>query len=124
MILKGHKIVLSSCFLVAAGILGADAHAQEGAQKQPQLQPPAQEESGRGTLFGTEENQPNPSASGQSTGTNDRQVQADPFTETRLGLPLLKNIVLDQKAVWTSPKHLRLNDANWIIPFGAITAAS
>jgi hypothetical protein len=49
---------------------------------------------------------------------------ADEFTESRLDLSLLKNIALDQKAIWTSPTHLRLDDANWLIPFAGITAAS
>src|ERR1700683_3720732 len=38
------------------------------------------------------------------------------FSESRLGLSLLKNIALDQEAIWTSPAHLRLEDANWILP--------
>jgi PAP2 superfamily len=52
------------------------------------------------------------------------QKKADEFTESRLGLSLLKNITLDQKAIWTSPAHLRLDDANGILPFAGIAAAS
>jgi hypothetical protein len=124
MTFKGYKIVVSSCLLLAAGILGTDALAQQEAQQQVQLQSPKQGKSGQETSSETDSNKAISSASGQSTGENDVHLQADQYTETRLGLSLLKNIVLDQKAVWTSPVHLRLDDANWIIPFGAITAAS
>ena len=52
------------------------------------------------------------------------QKEGDEFTESRLGLSLLKNIALDQKAIWTSPAHLRLDDADWILPSAGIAAAS
>jgi len=38
--------------------------------------------------------------------------------ENRLGLQMLKNMAEDQKAMWTSPKHLRLIDADWLLPLG------
>src|ERR1700757_1960591 len=52
----------------------------------------------------------------------------DPVTrkdveENRLGLRLLKNIAEDQKAVFIAPKHLRLADADWLVPLGGATAA-
>jgi len=34
-----------------------------------------------------------------------------------------KNILRDQKAIWTSPLHLRASDARWLVPLGAGTAA-
>jgi membrane-associated phospholipid phosphatase len=37
---------------------------------------------------------------------------------------LLKNIALDQKAIWTSPRNVRSGDVNWIVPLGAIATAS
>ena len=39
-----------------------------------------------------------------------------------LGLPLLKNIMYDQKAIWTSPSRARLGDATWLVPLGGLTA--
>jgi len=39
-----------------------------------------------------------------------------------LGLPLLKNIVQDQKAIWTSPSRVRFQDAAWLVPLGGLTA--
>ncbi|MGA9882234.1 MAG: capsule assembly Wzi family protein [Candidatus Acidiferrales bacterium] len=38
-----------------------------------------------------------------------------------LGPSLLKNIAEDQEAIWTSPAHLRLSDADWLVPLGAAT---
>lgn len=49
---------------------------------------------------------------------------ADTFSESRLDFSLLKNIALDQTAIWTSPAYLRLEDANWLLPFAGILAAS
>lgn len=34
-----------------------------------------------------------------------------------------KNILRDQKAIWTSPLHLRAKDARWLVPLGVGTAA-
>ena len=61
---------------------------------------------------------------GQQEQTDEKKTDPDQFTETKLGLSLLKNIVLDEKAIWTSPAHLRLADADWMIPFAGIAAAS
>ena len=38
-----------------------------------------------------------------------------------LGLPLARNILLDQKAIWTSPAHLRWEDGAWLFPLAAAT---
>ncbi len=35
----------------------------------------------------------------------------------------LKNILRDQRAIWTSPLHLEKKDANWFVPLGLTTAA-
>ena len=34
---------------------------------------------------------------------------------------LLKDFATDQKAIWTSPARVRLVDADWLIPLGAVT---
>jgi hypothetical protein len=65
-----------------------------------------------------------PDQSGQQQQVGEQQTDTEQFTETKLGISLLKNIVLDQKAIWTSPAHLRLADADWIIPFAGIAAIS
>src|SRR6266498_2528819 len=35
----------------------------------------------------------------------------------------LKNILRDQRAIWTSPLHLQRDDAKWLVPLGLSTAA-
>src|SRR5579872_5886236 len=57
--------------------------------------------------------------------TDTKQLNnADNFTESRVGLSLLKNIALDQKTIWTSPFHLRWADGTWLFPFATVTALS
>jgi membrane-associated phospholipid phosphatase len=34
-----------------------------------------------------------------------------------------RNFLLDQKAMWTSPAHLRFSDATWLVPLGGMAAA-
>ena len=36
--------------------------------------------------------------------------------------PLLKNILYDQKTIWTSPFKARIQDLNWIVPIVGLTA--
>ena len=48
--------------------------------------------------------------------------QPKPLPENDLGLALLKNLARDQKAIWTSPAHLRIGDATWLVPFAGLTA--
>jgi hypothetical protein len=36
----------------------------------------------------------------------------------------LKNILLDQKAIWTSPFRMTRKDAQWWLTFGAIVGAA
>jgi membrane-associated phospholipid phosphatase len=59
-----------------------------------------------------------------STGNSDVSVVGQPqaVPENALGLALIKNLARDQKAIWTSPAHLRLGDATWLVPFAGLTA--
>src|SRR5713226_1708379 len=47
------------------------------------------------------------------------QASATPSLESQF----FKNILRDQKAIWTSPFHLRSRDARWLAPLGLGTAA-
>lgn len=47
------------------------------------------------------------------------QASATPTLERQF----FKNILRDQKAIWTSPFHLRGRDARWLAPLGVGTAA-
>jgi len=40
-----------------------------------------------------------------------------------LSKKIFKNILLDQKAIWTSPFHMKRSDAKWWVLFGAATGA-
>ncbi|MGB6668933.1 MAG: capsule assembly Wzi family protein [Candidatus Acidiferrum sp.] len=42
--------------------------------------------------------------------------------DNSIGLALVKNLVRDQKAMWTSPAHIREGDATWLVPFLGLTA--
>src|SRR5690348_2936880 len=57
--------------------------------------------------------------------TDSRQLNGgDEFSESRVDFSLLRNITRDQKAIWTSPFHLRPADATWLFPFAAVTTFS
>ena len=46
-----------------------------------------------------------------------------PSATPTLERQFVKNILLDQKAIWTSPFHLHGSDARWLAPLGLGTAA-
>lgn len=125
MILRRAQFAFGTCLLLAT--LGAcGARNSEAAQ---QVNVPANATGDRNAISA-----PNPDAASQvGDQTSDppakpakQGTQTDPnqFTETTLGLPLIKNIVADQVAIWTSPFHLKVSDADWLVPFAGITAAS
>ncbi len=43
--------------------------------------------------------------------------------DTSLGKHVVKDFVDDQKAIWTGPFHVRLVDAEWLVPLGGAAAA-
>src|SRR5213080_5012912 len=47
------------------------------------------------------------------------KASATPTLESQF----FKNILRDQKAIWTSPLHLHSHDARWLAPLGVGTAA-
>jgi hypothetical protein len=48
---------------------------------------------------------------------------SDAGRENTIGLEFLQHLLQDQKAIWTSPFHLRSVDADWLVPFGMATSA-
>jgi hypothetical protein len=42
--------------------------------------------------------------------------------ENELGLQTIKNIMRDQCEIWTSPAHVRLGHADWLVPYAGLTA--
>ncbi len=105
---------LTFCLLMAAQTLVTNCYAQPQEQQQ--------EKSTQVTLAETQNANTEVDQTGQQPGQG--LTETGQYTETRLGISLLKNIVLDEKAIWTSPAHLRLADADWIIPFASIAAVS
>ena len=67
-------------------------------------------------------------ASSGSAGSHesiDRVKPAEPSTDSQqntLGLQTIKNILRDQRNIWTSPAHLRLGHADWLVPYAGLTA--
>jgi len=60
---------------------------------------------------------------------SDAAVQSDPNAvrsaehENSVGIRFIEHLAQDQRAIWTSPAHLRLADADWLIPLGIATGA-
>jgi membrane-associated phospholipid phosphatase len=59
-------------------------------------------------------------SSKESSVVNGAQTNATRNSE--LGLALVKNLERDQKTIWTSPAHIRLGEATWLVPFAGLTA--
>ncbi|MDQ3816785.1 MAG: phosphatase PAP2 family protein [Acidobacteriota bacterium] len=59
------------------------------------------------------------SASAQTAPQPTPQASPTPTLESRF----FKNILRDQRAIWTLPFHLRRGDAKWLLPLGLSTAA-
>lgn len=56
------------------------------------------------------------------TKQTDDTYQSGNENKNALGVSFLKNLVSDQKAIWTSPRHLRWADGTWLFPLAAATA--
>jgi len=65
------------------------------------------------TGVGAQAQSPTPTPSPTSSPAATRSLEKEFF----------KNILRDQKAIWTSPLHLRSEDARWLVPLGVGTAA-
>jgi hypothetical protein len=102
--------------LTAMTILGAETFAGECYYAE------AQEQQARPTAAAAVETDAKRETASDAASSS--ALPADPEARTAdesasLGLHLLKNLEEDQKAVWTSPAHLDLVDAEWLVPLGA-----
>jgi membrane-associated phospholipid phosphatase len=88
--------------LVFAAAVGVSAQATQPAPATPVIEPPAIEM---------------PSAQAPPTPTP--RTTATPSPESRF----VKNILRDQRAIWTSPFHVRRADSRWLLPLGLSTVA-
>jgi membrane-associated phospholipid phosphatase len=105
---RGAKVLLNCILYAAAQTLCAACMAQTS--DQPVLQSPPQT---------TDVN--------ASTGDLDEPEKKEPKDSTvdytnALGTAFLKNLLSDQKAIWSSPAHLRWADGTWLFPLAAVTA--
>jgi membrane-associated phospholipid phosphatase len=82
----------------------------QAAEKDPTVEAQAQQTS-RG----------NTSTAGQDADSGAAPVDVSD-TENALGIRFIRNLALDQKAIWTSPFHLHWGDARWLLPLGEVTA--
>jgi hypothetical protein len=61
-------------------------------------------------------------SSDDSSSSLPSKPQATADHDNGLGLHLVKHIAKDQVAIWTVPAHVRLVDADWLMPLGLATA--
>jgi len=60
----------------------------------------------------------------QASGTNTAtKKSADPGDyNNALGMSVVKHIIKQQEAIWSSPARLRIEDSIWLVPLGGLTA--
>jgi membrane-associated phospholipid phosphatase len=58
----------------------------------------------------------------EDSATNARRQTDQGSQENTLGLQTVKNVLWDQRQIWTSPAHLRLGHADWLVPYAGLTA--
>jgi len=109
------QFLIAGSLLMAAGGSGTCCYAmpQERGQVETKQEAPVGMEN---TNTETESDR-----DGQQQKSSKPMPPGDQFSETNLGFSLLKNIVLDQKAIWTSPSRLRWSDSSWLFPLAAAT---
>jgi hypothetical protein len=108
------RVTLCSGLLMAIGSLGVGCFAKSQEQEQQPLG------TARASAGEPESEAAQPTESKPALIAGNSQEEGDEFTESRVGLSLLKNIALDQKAIWTSPFRLRWADGTWLFPLAAL----
>ena len=101
-------LVFAGCFL-GTGTLNMNCHAK--AQHQPLSETPEKSADSHGSSNRDDD----------EFGLSMSPPELPANRENHLGPQLLRNIVSDQEAIWTSPKHLRFLDADWLLPLGLAT---
>jgi membrane-associated phospholipid phosphatase len=115
-LLKGAGVETKSAFrwIIVVGCTGLISW-QTGAAQSPR--PDSQQSSQQGT---------NAERSKEAE-SNDRAnaSRGGPIAtayERKLAPALVRNLVSDQKAIWTSPAYIRSGEATWLVPFAGLTA--
>lgn len=78
----------------------------------------AQENSSRPASAGTESHRKESTTPRESPRRPVRQPSMTTGVGKRQGASLLGKLLQDQKAIWASPRRLRLADADWLLPLG------
>jgi hypothetical protein len=104
-----------SAWLLAFSIGISLVVAQACAAQAEQGPPPEKSESTQSPVKTPPPQQP------ANAGGNDSPVRDEDYTTT-LGPAFFKHILLDQKAIWTSPAKIRTDDAVWLVPLGGFAA--
>src|ERR1700730_2588527 len=104
------KILMFSFLIVAAQSYSTNCLAQTPGHTKQSASP------GEAAPPDTSLDSPEVAIQGKETG----KLKPD-SSSVSLGVPLLKNLVADQKSIWTSPFHLRWADGSWLFPLAAVT---
>lgn len=104
--LSVRPIVAFSAFLLTLAVVPKATAAPQAAS------PQAQEDATQS---------PQPPGRIEST-TKKKAEKEEASRENALGLQTIKDIVRDQRQIWTSPAHVRLGHADWLVPYAGLTA--
>jgi hypothetical protein len=115
-ILKVHlqKLLVLMCFFLttSATVLGQSSQRSDGTRPQAVPAVPAVRRHSQPDWWGRHKKK-----------TKEQSFPDPSQYKNGVGLPLIKHVAGDQKSIWTSPFHLRLHDANWLVPLGGLAAA-
>ena len=103
--------MLSCCLLIAGEMLAAKCYARPQEQQVGGVP-----DAGKDTVIAEEPKLPEET----KVATQDFQGRSTD-DQNALGMLLVKNILSDQKDIWTSPFHLRWADGTWLFPLAAVT---
>ncbi len=112
--IRARAILLQNCCLIAA-VLVVCARCVAQTSDSPVTRPSSPSET-NGASGDTEK----PDRVAANTKDSDDQ---DGAQNNAIGVSFLKNLVSDQKTIWTSPKHLHWADGTWLFPLAAATGA-
>ncbi len=108
------SLVFSCCLLTAIEGVSANCCAQSSSPQH------IEKASADGNTTNDKPPKPKPRSKKEfSNSFSDPVVNSMDF-DNSLGPHLFTNIAEDQKAIWTSPAHLRLADADWLLPLGLV----
>jgi hypothetical protein len=111
--------ILGVALLFGVSTAHASPAQEQGAGPSPSESQSAKSESSSQTGATREMDE---AAKGRNSETNRTVAAAAPVQRGKRRTPqLFSDFVEDQKELWTSPKHLRFADTNWLVPLGGIT---